>query len=234
MLPELQFVLSRSNLFCTWECGGSYSSTGAARIICTGSGSPKRPVYLEIHKSRSGSRHALLPVRKGDYIVDLLRHRNDIAVIIRRLFEVPQIESDGKREIEGLKLGPNNLALVACGGNEMRYVDEAYQLAVQAALEKSECYHCHGPHFVQFRPRDMTDKRWGYCENAKVIIGAPPETEEEEDEAPETEEMKLLGQLVSDRLAVADNGEAALIEEISDEEGIPIAALPDIVTDVEE
>ena len=71
---------SRSGLACLWECGGGLTNTGRAQLVASPTGKPKRAIYIRTHGDLCNGDHAPIPVRVGDCVVSVDRHRDRVAV----------------------------------------------------------------------------------------------------------------------------------------------------------
>lgn len=119
-------TISRSGIPCLWERGGGYTNTGVAQIITDGQGYPKRAIAVRSHGDLACMNHALIPVHEGDHIVTVNRHRDKIAVQVERIASI--------------------------AGDTATVVPEREPIcvdAINAAVAKSEDYHCRTPYYIQ-------------------------------------------------------------------------------------
>ena len=134
---EIKINRSKSGLSCVWEQGGGYTNTGAATVICSPTGHPKRAIYVARRGMLACGEHALIPVTPGDHIVQARHHRSDYSITIYRIREI----NADTAEIE---------VVTEFSNGEWREPLPAaeFEAAVNAAREKATCYHCRGPHYI--------------------------------------------------------------------------------------
>lgn len=124
----LALVLSKAGIPCLWENGGGYTNTGRAQIITDNQGYPKRAICVRTHGDRACGDHALIPVRAGDHVVTVDRYHNQVAVRVERIDSI--------------------------NGNRAELVPETAPIcvdAINAAIEKSNDYHCRDPYYIELR-----------------------------------------------------------------------------------
>lgn len=117
---------SRSGLVCLYECGGGLTNTGGAQLVTSPTGKPKRAIYIRTHGQLCNGDHALIPVRVGDCVVSVDRHRDRVAVQVERI-----------TAINGDTATLEHTDDLICWD------------AIQAAVEKSWDYHCRQPHYIR-------------------------------------------------------------------------------------
>src|SRR5690606_41915567 len=66
--------------FALWEWGGGITNTRDANIICNSEGSKKKAIYVRRKGHLANAEHALVTVNVNDYIIDLLRRRNNYTI----------------------------------------------------------------------------------------------------------------------------------------------------------
>lgn len=130
MTEIIEIIRSKSGYPCLWERGGGYTNTGEAQIITDGQGYPKRAIAVRSHGDLACREHALIPIEVGDHVVTVDRHRKKVAVQVDR---IESIQSDSAT------LVPEQSPIC---------VD-----AINAAVAKSEDYHCRTPYYIQEVPR---------------------------------------------------------------------------------
>lgn len=123
-----------------WEAGGGYTNTGEAIIVAGRDGQPKKPIYIRKRGQLANSKHALIPLVKGDFIIEADHHRQDFIIKIYKVV--------GFEEKEG-----NMFAIVEqphcfSKGEWNTELPQFLETAVQVAKEKATCYHCREPHFT--------------------------------------------------------------------------------------
>lgn len=135
---------TKSGKLAMWEWGGGFTNTGDATIICNSDGSKKKAIYVRRKGHLANAEHALVTVSQGDYIIDLFRRRNNYTI---RVYV-----------IEGFVKSQDGISWVALIQEVFRYQGNKWfpsqlpsflEPAVEAGKEKSKCYHCREPHFVE-------------------------------------------------------------------------------------
>lgn len=124
----ISLILSKAGIPCLWENGGGYTNTGRAQIITDNQGYPKRAICVRTHGDRACGDHALIPVRAGDHVVTVDRHHDKVAVRVERIASI--------------------------NGNSAELVPETAPIcvdAINAAIEKSNKYHCRDPYYIELR-----------------------------------------------------------------------------------
>ena len=106
-----------------------------AQIITDGLGYPKRAIAVLTHGDLACRDHALIPVREGDHIVTVYRHRDRVSIQVERIIS---IEGDTAKTV------PEKAAICV--------------EAINAAVAKSEDYHCRRPYYVQWKEEKADDE----------------------------------------------------------------------------
>lgn len=122
---------SKKGLPCLWENGGGWSNTGTAQIITDGQGYPKRALHVQTWGNLACRDHALIPVRVGDHVVTVRRHRDRVALQVER---IASIQED---------------TAVLVPETEPICVD-----AINAAIEKANDYHCRSAYYINYGGQD--------------------------------------------------------------------------------
>ena len=117
---------SRSGLACLWERGGGLTNTGDAQLVTSPTGKPKRAIYIRTHGDRCNDDHALIPVKVGDCVVSVDRHWDRVSIKVERITAI-----DG------------DTATLERTDDLISYD------AIQAAIAKSEDYHCREPYYIK-------------------------------------------------------------------------------------
>lgn len=120
-----------------WECGGGYSNTGEATIIAGKDGQPKKAIYVRSKGELANSKHALVILEVGDYIIFANHHRKDFEIEIYKILDFEE-DTAVVEQVNRFSMGKWDAGLPA-------YL----QSAVEAAKEKATCYHCREPHFIK-------------------------------------------------------------------------------------
>ena len=121
---------SRSGLPCLWECGGGLTNTGYARLITSPTGKPKHAIYVRTHGDRCCGNHALIPVKVGDCVVSVDRHWDRVSIMVEKIIAI----DDDTATLE-------------------RTEDLISYAAIEAAVAKSQDYHCREPHYIKVHGR---------------------------------------------------------------------------------
>lgn len=123
-IMEMGIVRSQKGIPCLWECGGGNTNTGYAFIIGDKFGNPKKPIFIRHKGELACQHHALIPIRKGDRIVIIDRHRDDYTVESYRIYDVQQETAFAKS------------------------TEDIYENMLEAGIDKSICYHCRRPMYI--------------------------------------------------------------------------------------
>lgn len=127
---------SRTGLPTMSERGGGMTHTGSCTIICGAKGEPLRPIFVP--RGSCGGDHAIFVVKPGYYILDAWHDRDSEKVCAYKILAI------------GTEEGADFLQLEEVGAYENGDTDLPPFLndAVKAATDKSHCYHCREPHYV--------------------------------------------------------------------------------------
>lgn len=120
-------IIKSGNIPCLTERGGRYSNTGEAQIITDAKGFPKRALLVPRYGDLCNGDHAYIPIRNGDHVVTVKRHWNRVMVYIERIIGIQT-----KKAILAVETQP------ICMN------------AVNAAVAKSNDYHCCRPYYCIF------------------------------------------------------------------------------------
>ena len=69
---EMPIERSKSGLACLWEWGGGQTKRGQVRIITAPDGGMPKAIA---RRQERGGNHALIPLRKGMWVVEIIRRR---------------------------------------------------------------------------------------------------------------------------------------------------------------
>jgi hypothetical protein len=157
----IKAVLSRHDLPCMWEEGGSATHTGSAQIICNAKGQAKKAIYVRKRGTLCCDKHALIPVRVGDYIIRVYHCREDFTIYIMRIIGIQKYFT--KKNAKGFvverfkEVITSDIAIFSKGQWNNEPPKELNQ-AIQKAKDKATCYHCRTPFFIK-------RKEFGYIDN---------------------------------------------------------------------
>lgn len=119
-MTKIELFISKKGIPCLWECGGGWSNTGEAQIICDKNGNPKKALFERTRGDLACKEHALIPVKTRDRIIRVDRHRDRYKITA---FVITAINND-VAECEPIRITSN-----------------LYD-AVEAAKKKTCIYHC--------------------------------------------------------------------------------------------
>jgi len=139
-IQRMYIEKTKSGLPALWECGGGMTNSGHSQIIAGFDGRKKTPIYIRTKGPRALENHALFIIENSDIVITVDRVRDDYSIWVKKIIEI---------DVE------KNEATVV---NEYHYYNgewdhepiELYKAAIDAAVEKSNCYHCRGPHYAIF------------------------------------------------------------------------------------
>ena len=127
---------SKSGLPTITESGGGATNTGNADVICGPNGEKVKPLFVP--RGYSNGDHALFVARVGMHIVSASHSRRGESATVYKITAI----GDGDRQ--------DDLVTDVVGEYEDGdgNIPDFLQAAVDAALEKSHCYHCRSAYFV--------------------------------------------------------------------------------------
>ena len=127
---------SKSGLPCLWLAGGACRNSGEARVIANADGTPKNPLYVRKNGELSNSRHALVVVAVGDFVLDYYYGQGDE---VGKIYKIKAINGD-TAETETVVDYCNGTAK----GNLPKCLGEAFDAVIAYARE----YHCRRAYFI--------------------------------------------------------------------------------------
>jgi len=139
----------KKHLPALWERGGGYSNTGFATIVAGENGEILKPVYVKRRGHLANSDHALFVVKQGYIIVTADEHRGDVHIKAERIKKIVKDEN-GDYIAEAELIFDNNYDAYTKEWMEGVEPDEWLKPAVDAAVDKSRCYHCRCPHYALY------------------------------------------------------------------------------------
>ena len=137
---KLRIEITKSGLPAIWECGGGYSNTGEATIIASPSGDAKRAIYVRGRGKLANGNHALIVLEIGDHIVEAEHHRKDFRI---QIYQVVDLEV--KEETYAITKLINHFSRGEWDAEPPAYLNAA----IEAAIDKSTCYHCRSAHYIK-------------------------------------------------------------------------------------
>lgn len=130
---------SKSGLPTLTENGGGMTNTGYATIITNEHGAPIKPLFVP--RGYSNGNHAIFVARPGMLIVHASRSRGGESVRVERIVRIhPDGPGDDANLVTTEPVGEYE--------NGDSNLPEFLTDAVQAALQKSRCYHCRSAHYI--------------------------------------------------------------------------------------
>ena len=142
-IKKIRVERTKTNLPALWEAGGGCTNTGESTIVADQNGRRKKPVYIRRAGHLSNSRHALIVLAIGDYIVKSYQKRKDFWI---RIYKVENFDGE---------FAVTELAYEFKGGQWNNYPPASLQPAITAGMEKATCYHCREPHYTGInKPRE--------------------------------------------------------------------------------
>jgi hypothetical protein len=139
-MKKIKIEKTKKGYHALWECGGGYTNTGYATVIAGKNGEKKKAIYVRGRGELANSNHALIIIKKGDYIVVAEHHREDFEIQILRVLDF--------KEEEGETFAITEQAYEFSRGEWDAELPTYLQAAVEAAKEKATCYHCRSPHYI--------------------------------------------------------------------------------------
>lgn len=127
-MKNFTIEISKKGIPCLWECGGGYKKTGDATVIAGKHGEAKKAIYVRTHGDLSCNNHALIPVKVGDYVINVDHQHGNNTI---KIFQITEINLDEKiAEAVSVEKIPTHL-----------------QDAVDACVDKSYDYHCRSSYY---------------------------------------------------------------------------------------
>lgn len=141
VIPE-EIIIQREVTFLinVAESGGGYTNTGDVTIICGLSGKALKPYFCPTSGQLAGNEHAFFAIPESVVSIHVCRQRYDYDITIT------------KHSIVVLKNIPTVQSEKMWSGGYYEPIPElfqSYQAAINAAVEKSHCYHCRCIHYAQ-------------------------------------------------------------------------------------
>ena len=127
---------SKSGLPTITEEGGGASNTGSAIVVCGPQGERVKPLFVP--KGYAQGTHAIFVAKVGMYILEGSHSKGNeevVAYCIELIGKIDQPDFLVLRRVGEYANGDSNLP-------------DFLDVAVDAALAKSRCYHCREPHYI--------------------------------------------------------------------------------------
>jgi hypothetical protein len=126
---------SKTGLPTITENGGGMTNTGSCQVVCGANGEALKPLFVP--RGYSNGVHAIFVARPGLHLVSSGRDRSGEWVTISRIEAIGTEDEPDELVTEDVYEYENG------DGN----IPEKFQAAADAALEKTNCYHCREPHW---------------------------------------------------------------------------------------
>lgn len=139
-----QIEKSKKGFPCLWEAGGGYTNTGEATIIADKEGKAKNALYIKRRGHLANSKHALVPLVRGDYIIEADHHRGDFIIEIYRVVDFKDEEYDEEK----IHYAITEIVNFFSEGEWDKEPPTFLKSALETAMQKATCYHCREPHFI--------------------------------------------------------------------------------------
>jgi hypothetical protein len=136
-MATINIELTKKGFPALWEEGGGAARTGHAIIVAGTQGEPLKPVYVRTGGPLSQGQHALFVVRRGYHIVTCSRWGNEYNIEVWRITKIDVAKKQAKVE----------LICAYAQGEWDQEPPASLVAAIEAAREKSSCYHCRTPHY---------------------------------------------------------------------------------------
>jgi hypothetical protein len=137
-MKKIDIELTKKGHPALWEKGGGMSNTGYATIIAGVKGEKLTPAYVNRRGHLACGKHALFIIKEGYHIILSDHHRGDFEI------EVYRITAINKEE----KFADMELVCEYSQGEWNVEPQEFLHAAIDAAVEKSQDYHCRSPYYV--------------------------------------------------------------------------------------
>lgn len=149
------------------ERGGGETEVGRSTIICGPSGEKLVPFKVVDSGHLANGTHALFGVKPNTFWVeiDALRSGDEYSVCLTERFLSLSLDLS-----EQVLWHANDIVVETDGtwkrrnGKGLPEKVEIFRTAVQAAIDKANCYHCREPHYVQDRDVEVSAEHEEYLE----------------------------------------------------------------------
>jgi len=136
---KIDIELTKKGYPSIWEKGGGMSNTGSATIVSGSKGERLYPVWVNRRGELSCGYHALIIIGEGYHVIFADQHRGDYEI---RVFRINAIDKDSK-------LADLELVCEYSHGEWGVEPSDFLSDAIDAAVEKADCYHCREPHYIK-------------------------------------------------------------------------------------
>lgn len=137
---------SKSGLPTITECGGGASNTGNAIIVTGPHGEKVRPLFVP--RGYSNGDHAIFVAKAGMHLIYADHDRGGESATVKRIVHIGGEPINWKGETEPFDSDLLCLEEIGSYANGDSNAPPEFQDAIDAALNKSHCYHCREPHYI--------------------------------------------------------------------------------------
>jgi hypothetical protein len=138
MVKQIAIELTKRGYPALWEEGGGMSRRGHALIVAGPNGEPLKPIFVKTGGPLALGKHALFILREGCYIISLQRWGHDYCIQVYRVMEIDT----------GNKVANVEQICEFSQGEWDQDPPDHLLTAIEAAKEKSNCYHCRSSHYM--------------------------------------------------------------------------------------
>lgn len=122
-MKNINITTSKTGITCIWESGGAFTNTGNATVVGDNFGYPKKAIFIKKHGDLACKEHALIPIKKGDIVLNIERSHDVYQLSWYRIAQV----------------GRDCAAIEPIDGC---YLNDGCINMLNAAVKKSNIYHC--------------------------------------------------------------------------------------------
>lgn len=133
-----------------WECGGGFTHTGSAQIVCAPNGEPLKPAVIRRRGHLACGYHALF-VGQWFVVINARHHRRDFSFVVEEyMINDSRIGTLDKKILWRFEEGDAYIGDFEqwFEQNVPSYI-RGFKNALKAAYEKALCYHCRSPHYIK-------------------------------------------------------------------------------------
>ena len=130
---------TRTGRPCVWEEGGGRTRSGHAVLVTDSKGEPLKPLYVQGKGIRVCSKHALMPLVEGGYVIAVeYKGPQGLLEVYQAVLceESPGLELQLVQSVDGLQDPPQGI------------LPSFLYKAVSAAWRKARMYHCRSVTYV--------------------------------------------------------------------------------------
>lgn len=145
MDKKMKLEVTKKGYPALWECGGGYTKTGGCTIIAGRHGERLVATYVRHGGHLACCNHALFIVEAVYHVIQAYQHCGDYEISV---YKISSIDRDGDVRYANL----TQVNEYSCG--EWDIEPEPFLAeAINAAIEKADCYHCGSMHYGLEQPK---------------------------------------------------------------------------------